>query len=140
MMLRCCFGVILLALLGGCGRSSDIAPFYGEVRYQGKPLEFGSVMLQPVDGGQSSNAIIQSDGTFRMEIRGVGEGATVGVNRVRITCYPAQRPGSVANADRELALGKSLIPSKYTSFGSSDLSVEVKPDQAEPYIIELDDD
>lgn len=130
---------ILLLTMAGCGPTPNIAPFSGQVLFQGEPLEFGSVMLQPVDGGQPSHAVIQSDGTFQMQIREVGEGATVGLNRVRITCYPAQRPGNAVNASQELALGRSLIPTKYTSFGSSELTVEVKADNNEPYVIELDE-
>ena len=125
-------------LLTGCGSDTNIAPFTGEVRYKGKPLAFGSVMLQPVEGGQPSNAVIQSDGTFVMSIRDVGEGATIGLNRVRVTCFPAQNTKKTGNASQELALGKSLIPTKYNSFGSSGLSVEVKPENNEPYVIELD--
>lgn len=125
-------------LLTGCGSATNIAPFTGEVRYKGKPLEFGSVMLQPVEGGQPSNAVIQSDGSFSMSIREVGEGATIGLNRVRVTCFPAQNPNQTVNNNQELALGKSLIPTKYNSFGSSDLTVEVKPENNEPYVIELD--
>ena len=128
----------LTLLLTGCGGDTNIAPFTGEVRYKGKPLEFGSVMLQPVEGGQPSNAIIQSDGTFVMSIREVGEGATIGQNRVRVTCFPAQNTNKTANASQELALGKSLIPTKYNSFGSSGLTIEVKPENNEPYVIELD--
>ena len=126
-------------LLTGCGGDANTAPFTGEVLFKGKPLEFGSVMLQPVEGGQPSNAIIQSDGTFVMNIREVGEGASVGLNRVRVTCYPAQNPDNAVNSNQELALGKSLIPTKYNSFGSSGLTVEVKPENNEPFVIELDD-
>jgi hypothetical protein len=124
-------------LTTGCGAPSTIAPLSGEVRFEGKPLEFGSVMLQPVEGGQPATAVIQPDGSFDMEVRGVGPGATIGLNRVRVTCYPAQRPGNTGAANQELALGRSLIPTRYTSFGSSELTVDVLPDENEPYIIEL---
>ena len=125
------------SFVAGCGTKETIAPLSGVVRFEGKPLEFGSVMLQPVEGGETSTARIESDGSFVMQIRGGGEGATVGVNRVRVTCYPAQRPGASSSSSQELALGRSLIPTRYSSFGSSDLSVEVHPDKNEPYVIEL---
>jgi hypothetical protein len=126
------------ASIAGCRERSEIAPFHGQVLLDGKPLEFGSVMLQPVEGGEPSRAQIQPDGTFTMQTRGLGDGARVGLNRVRVTCFAGQKPGGAATAaDGELLLGGSLIPTRYNSFGSSGLSVEVLPDGNEPYLIEL---
>jgi hypothetical protein len=128
----------LVAVLTGCREGPHIAPLTGKVLLDGQPLEFGSVMLQPVEGGEPARAQIQSDGTFVMTMYGVGEGAAVGLNRVRVTCFAGQRPGgSTVAADGELAVGGSLIPTRYSSFGSSGLTIEVLPGENEPYVIEL---
>ncbi len=125
--------------LGGCGKGPEIVPFTGKVLYKGEPLEFGSVMFQPTAGGKPSSGRIESDGTFAMKTRGVGDGAAVGLNRIRVTCFPAQKPGAGGNQSQEIALGNSLIPTRYNSFGSSGLSIEVKAAGNDPYTIELDD-
>lgn len=142
--MRLCRKPALLALLlvavNGCGGETEIVPFEGRVLYKGEPLQFGSVMFQPVSGGQAATGTIQPDGTFAMRTRGFGDGATVGLNRVRVTCFPAQKPGSAENTSQELALGKSLIPTHYNSFGSSGLTVEVKPEGNDPYVIDLQDE
>ena len=130
----------VLSVAIGCGGGPEIVPFTGKVLYKGEPLPFGNVMFQPAGGGQAATGSIGPDGTFVMTTRGVGEGATVGMNRVRVTCFPAQDANSAAGANQELALGTSLIPNHYASFGSSGLTVEVKPEGNEPYVIELEDE
>jgi hypothetical protein len=67
------------------------------------------------------------------------EGATIGLNRVRVACYPAQKPGAKELAVGEGSLGKSLIPEHYNNFSSSELSIEVLPENNPPYQIELRD-
>ena len=67
-------------------------------------------------------------------------GAPIGMNSVRVTCYTSQKPGAAAdNRGGELSLGDSLIPEHYARFSSSGLKVEVKPENNEPYVIELSD-
>ncbi|MCA9184822.1 MAG: hypothetical protein R3E01_20010 [Pirellulaceae bacterium] len=68
-----------------------------------------------------------------------GEGAAVGTNQVRITCFPSQKPDATNDGGGELALGRSLIPTHYNSFGSSGLTVDVQPGENEPFNIELTD-
>lgn len=133
--------VLLVALpaVAGCGKESTLAPLHGTVTYRGRPLEFGSVTLQPAHGGQASRADIQPDGSFAMKTFHGSEGATIGLNRIRVACYPAQRPAAEDRGGSEGSLGKSLIPEHYNSFSSSDLSVEVLPIENPPLKIELND-
>lgn len=120
----------------GCDRGPELTSLSGKVLLDGKPLAFGAVMLQPLGGGQPSSAQIQADGTFTMQTRGVGDGAALGVNAVRVTCYPGQKPNA-DTGDGELVLGSSLIPMEYTSFNMSGLTVDVKPGENPPFVIEL---
>lgn len=127
----------VLCAYAGCREHSQLAPFSGSVSHKGKLLTFGGVTMQPVRGGAISRGVIQPDGTFTMSTDGA-PGAPIGTNSVRVTCYTSQKPGAVVNnRDGEISLGDSLIPERYTRFSSSGLTVEVKPDQNEPYAIEL---
>jgi len=100
-------------------------------------LPFGGVMFQS-SNGQPATAVIQSDGSFEMKTHGEGTGAVVGHNKVRITCNAAQDPNrKTASVGGELALGKRLIPKRYSSFRTSGLEIDIQPDQNEPLLFEL---
>jgi len=122
----------------GCSRGPSIVPVQGKVHYNGQPLAFGSVMLQP-DAGQPARAKIQPDGTFKMTTNRFGDGATVGRNRVRVTCYEGQGP-SAAEGEGEPALGKSLIPRRYADIDTSGIVVQIEPPGNDNLVIELTDD
>lgn len=128
----------LAACAGGCSKPSDLAPVQGRVLFNGEPLPYGAVMLQP-PSGNPSRATIQPDGSFVLETLEAGLGARVGVNKVRVTCYEVQNPKLQRKSSEDLPLGASLIPRKYTSYASG-LTVEIKPDGNEPLLIELTDD
>jgi hypothetical protein len=128
----------MLLVISGCGDSRPLAPVHGQVLYNGEPLRFGSVTFQP-PSGQPSRADIGPDGKFTLTTPGEGEGAVIGTNQVRVTCYESQSPDAAAPTGGEGGLGKSLIPQHYTSYATSGLTVEIKPDQTEPVILKLDD-
>ena len=120
----------------GCG-GPDIVEVTGKVTYNGEPLPAGTVMFQPVGGEHSQPATgeIQSDGTFKLTTREQGEGATVGSNRVLVNSYePTTNSGG-----GEATVGKSRIPTKYTRYGTSGLTVDVKPGM-DPVLLELNDE
>jgi hypothetical protein len=120
----------------GCGRGIATAPVEGKVLFQGRPLKFGSVIFQP-EAGPPATGNIQPDGTFRLSTFRDGDGAVLGKHQVRITCFESQRPGAQqAVAQQELATGQALIPEKYASFATSELSVEVKA-KNEPLVFDL---
>jgi hypothetical protein len=120
----------------GCGKEKrNLATVTGKVTYHGKPLSFGAVIFQP-EGGQFAVGEIQPDGTFEMVTANEGKGAVVGKNGVRVNCF--EKPaGSKPGGER--ALGKSLIPEKYSSCATSGITVDVKPGTNEPVILELKD-
>jgi hypothetical protein len=129
---------VLILLLGelGCNRGPQVAPIEGKVTYNGKPLTFGSVMLQPRQG-QPAVAEIQSDGSFRLSTMKPNDGAIVGIHKIRVACYESQRnPGQIGG---EQMLGKLLIPEKYTFFDQSGLAVEVLPRDNPPLMLDLKD-
>ena len=103
-------GLLLVLLLCGCGeKTRQRVPFQGEVRYNGQPLKFGTVMFQPA-AGQPSRADIQPDGTFILETPGEGPGAVVGLNKIRITCYePPRHEASQTNPPPEVCRSAAAI-------------------------------
>ncbi len=131
--------MIAVAVVGCSGPVHELTPVNGRVTYNGKPLEFGCVTLQP-EKGQWSRGVIQPDGSFEMETPGEGDGAAVGTNRVRITCFEAQNPADRAREGMAgISLGKSLIPQKYLQYETSGLTVEVRRGTNDPLVFELVD-
>jgi hypothetical protein len=112
-----------------------MAPVTGKVLFNGRPLEFGSVVFQP-PSGQPAQGEIQADGSFTLSTYRANDGAVVGPHKVRITCYESQRPGTVKGPG-EQTLGKSLIPEKYTLFDQSGLTADVTAARTEPFVLTL---
>ena len=139
-----CIKSLLLSLLfvtlatTGCSRGPEIVPVSGKVLYNGEPLKFGGVMFQP-PAGQPARGTIQPDGTFVLTTDDSGDGATVGTNRVRVTCYQAQDPSAPAS-EGEAALGKLLIPKKYSDIDTSGIEIEIPRGGRDDVVIELKDE
>lgn len=109
----------------GCGSGKPaVAPVSGKVMYQGKPLKFGQVFFHP-EAGTQGRGTIQPDGTFTITTYQDQDGAQIAKHKVRITSFEVQDP----NGDPKRFAGgngKSLIPEKYTSLVTTDLTnVEV---------------
>lgn len=119
-----------LLILTGCGGSSALefkrAEVEGTVTYEGKPLEDG--LIRYVPDGEIINGQVAGKPIFAKIVQGtyqipIEKGATVGKNRVEVTCYLEN--GRQENMSGEkAALVKQIIPAKYNSH--STLSVEIK--------------
>ena len=131
---------LLACMLGaaGCDSGPETAPVSGTVTFRGQPLRFGTVMFQHESGGQPAIGAIQSDGSFQLTTPGLGDGVRVGPQLVRITCFEGNDPNnSQSLGSGEPVLGRTLIPMKYSSFGGSGLTAEVKSG-GEPQSFEFD--
>jgi hypothetical protein len=132
----------LLIALGltavGCDSAPTMAPVTGRVTFRGEPLQFGGVMLQP-DAGQPARGTIATDGTFTLSTAGAA-GAVLGKHKIRVTCYESQRPDAVVDTNVEPTTGTLLIPQRYTNYGRSGLTFEVKADEPNDLVIELTDE
>jgi hypothetical protein len=95
-------------------------------------------MFQP-EFGQPSRSVIGPDGTFTLWTEVEGDGARIGKNEVRITCYEGQRPDA-NRGEGEPTLGKSLIPLKYTSFAHSGIKIVVEPQGNQNVVLEIKDE
>lgn len=124
-------------LYAGCGQR-EYAPVSGKVLYRGEPLKFGSVMFQP-EAGQPARGQIQEDGSFYLSTNGDGDGARIGRNLVRVTCFETQQPLPDGSFTGEPGLGKSLIPEQYNSPEHSGLVVDVPPEGKSDVVLELKD-
>lgn len=132
------FGVCAIV---GCGSSVDMVPVTGTVSFQGKALEYGSVMFQPVgiDGAMPARSKIAADGSFSLWTEKAGDGVRVGKCKVRVTAFEAQRTKATGGEHEEMALGKSAIPARFQNFATSGIVVEVSPEMLLPFEINLDD-
>lgn len=120
-MARSAFVIVLACLFsGGCNRGPTLVPAAGRVTLDGKPLEFGAVMVQPI-AGPAAQAKIGPDGTFQLGTFKSGDGAIVGTAVVRVFCRKDITPPG-----GEQAWGPSLIPDRYNRFDTSGLAVEIK--------------
>lgn len=133
-----CFAVAILAT--GCSGTSQLetAEVKGTVTYKGKPLTFGNVSFRPAAGSPSTGRI-QPDGTFTLSTYDDGDGAIIGLNQVSITATErdAGKEGEV-DPNTELTVSKSLIPEKYTSFSTSELTADVEGGKVNEFKFELD--
>lgn len=114
-------GLAALCLVAaGCGRRITLVPAEGRVTLDGKPVQFGAVMVQPA-AGPAAQGKINGDGTFRLGTFKPDDGAIPGTATVRVMCRKdVTQPGG------EKAYGPSLIPDRYTRFDTSGLTVEIK--------------
>ena len=133
MLAALCFGTI-----AGCHAELELIPVHGQVLFKGEPLEYGSVMFQPQGEGPLARGTIQADGTFVLGTESEDDGVRPGNCRVRITAFEVQQSSQRADHQREMSLGRSAIPAKYQSFGTSGVAVEITPGMELPLVIELD--
>ncbi|MBA3485419.1 MAG: carboxypeptidase regulatory-like domain-containing protein [Pirellulales bacterium] len=122
---------VALICCTGCGSETPpMAPVKGKVLLDGQPLMSGRVSTVPA-AGRGSNGTIQSDGTFELSTYGDGDGALIGLHTVSVV---ARAPGT---GGPEGQRGKLLVPERYTSDLSSELTIEVKADEENAPVLEL---
>ncbi|WP_196782267.1 hypothetical protein [Bremerella volcania] len=130
-----------LMLCSGCfgEKGLETAPVTGVVTYNGKPLPYGRVSFRP-QAGSPATGEIQSDGSFSLSTYGNGDGAIVGKHQIAVTATEADA-GTMAEtaANTEMAVPKSMIPKKYTSFSTSELTAEVVSNGDNQFTLELKD-
>lgn len=123
-----------LALAGlaplGCSDGPTFAEVQGKVLLDGKPMTKGYVITQPA-AGRGANGEIKSDGTFELS-SGRLPGALIGAHAVAVIAY---EKGGAEGAEADM--GKLLIPRRYTSPESSQLTIDVTEDGENAPVLEL---
>jgi hypothetical protein len=113
---------VAIASTIGCG-GGQTAPVDGRVKFKDgsdvSVLSGYEVDFQPAAGKTSATGHIAPDGTFKLTTFGADDGAIPGQHLVAIS--PPTSP------DPDKPPQKSKLPAKYSSFDTSDLTVEIKP-------------
>lgn len=132
---------LLVIAVGGCGGStSEIAPVSGIVELDGQPMtgfHHAAVVFTPV-GGRLATGKIGPDGTFRLTTYGAEDGAVVGTAKVSVSATvdaPAAK-----SADRLGASVRWVIPRKFGSADASGMTCEVRPGEENQIRIALKSD
>jgi hypothetical protein len=137
----CLSAAIAVAIISGCGRAEPSrAAVSGSVKFQGKSVEFGDVIFQPVEGEWRrfyAQAPIRG-GTYRLE----SPGAIIGTNRVEIHGYrqTGRQVLDVAGKrpDEAVELTPDMVPFIPPEFNAgSTRTVEIKPGANENMNFEL---
>jgi hypothetical protein len=164
----CCLSIAILAVAAviGCGDTSGFGRRYrvsGTVTYHGKPVERGTISFVPAapDGRAAGGTIV--DGRYSLTTHDPDDGALPGKYRVSVVAKETdsskvdlkiKRPGEGALSEDErqaiattypqkvaakaVAMAKNLIPAKYSTSETSELTAEVK-EQSNTVDFELKD-
>lgn len=127
------------ALCAGCGPYPNLATVTGRVTLEGKPVANAFIVLVGEDGRATRPAVIQPDGSYRVERAPTGR-VLVSVDGVPAAgpplAGPPQRPGKQSAQepdDPELALiraGKTeaaQAPPRFKDPAQSGLALDLKP-------------
>ena len=113
---------VVITSLAGCG-GGQTAPVNGRVKFKdGSDISVLSgyeVDFQPEGGKTSATGHVAPDGSFKLTTFGADDGAIPGRHRVAISPPPSPDPDKPPQ--------KSKLPSKYSNFETSEMSVEIKP-------------
>jgi len=121
-------GALWLGLTIGCGGSgAGLAVVKGKVTYKGKPVPNGTINFLPTDGNKpSATGEIQPDGSYSLKTfvtNRPGEGAVIGQHKVVIV---AMVDMASRLPEERIPLPPPIVPVKYTSPATSDLTANVE--------------
>src|SRR5262245_54721186 len=106
----------------GCGGGPRTAAVRGTVTYQGKPVPNGTVTFVPAAGPHATGEI-GPDGSYTLTTVRAGDGAVPGAYKVVIVAL--QDMAGRLPEDRT-PLPPPIVPTKYTSIATTDLTAEVR--------------
>jgi len=149
--------VVMVAGLVGCdgGGGAGTVAISGTVTYNGSPVEGASVVFAPTDSsGKTAAGTTDAQGNFTLTTIEAGDGAMPGVYTVTITkveggaapgetqteeeAYESAFPGSGTAA--EPAEVKDLLPGKYKTAATSELTATVEAGGRNKFTFELKDE
>ena len=115
-----------LGLIAAAGCGSDrvkTAPVRGVVKFNGRPVTTGTVTFVPTAPGPSATGDIQPDGTYRLTTFSAGDGAVLGAHKVVVVAMEDMKDRL---PEQRSPLPPPVVPNKYTSLATTDLTAEVK--------------
>lgn len=103
-----------------------LVPATGQVFFEGKPIAGGLIQTLPLDGQpDGAMGIVQEDGRFSFQTQ-VGDryvdGIYVGRHKVAVNYGQPKMLGVIP-----------LVPEKYFSLGTTDLTIDVRKDSTKPH-------
>jgi hypothetical protein len=128
----------VLALTIGCSPGEQLGQVNGVVTINGKPLNTGSILFQNSAAGVSINANIAEDGTFVVKTfdkNGIPPGIYKVV--VRADTFGDPETPLVGQPIKPKPKPSAVVPEKYRTLETSDLSVTVNAGANPPLTLDL---
>lgn len=123
--------LFLAVALAGCGTGDGLMPITGEVNYQGKPLEYGTVTFVSPRTRQATAEI--ADGKIvNVTTKKSNDGLAPGEYRVTITALDR------SEKYRDTMVPPSLIPRKYADYSTSELTATIRAGEANELRFDLE--
>ena len=131
---------VFALLLSGCGGDSvkgipNLTPVTGTVKFEGKPVATGMITFSPVDPKSAGGAVsgkIES-GSYRLMTSATDAGALPGDYKVAVV---AKQGVDTMDKDGKPVPAKNLVPDKYSSIETSELTATVK--KGEKNVVDFD--
>ena len=129
---------LLVSLLGCSGsKGPATAKVSGVVKYNGAPVDGATIVFSPVAGGRPATAVSDSQGHYDLSTYGDKDGAVPG--DYKVTVEKSKTEGEAPNLTYEQInemqmrgepipgqVTKNLLPEKYISPATTELTVNVK--------------
>lgn len=134
------FSLALLVVAVGCGEDDGLAPVSGVVLMDGKPLtgfDNAAVVFTP-ESGRLATSVIDSQGRFRLETIGKGDGASIGPAKVIVTATVDGPTNS--NPDSRYGGIRSVIPKLFGDPDASGMECVVAAGELNTFEIHLSSD
>lgn len=132
--MRNLFVLSLMVIAAGCGGGSSATKMYpvtGTITMDGAPLEGADVILIPASGGRAQSATTDSEGKYKTE--SIPGDHKVGVSKVETTGKAPESSDGLAPDFSKVPPPKTkvIVPAKYNSPATSNLTVKVPPSGGE---------
>lgn len=119
-----CYLTMLAAIFffAGCD-NSGLVVVKGKVSFNDEPVKSGTITFA-ADDKPSAYGEITADGTYALMTQDPGDGATPGAYKVIVVAMQDQ--ANLLPEERS-PLPAPIVPTKYTSFATTDLTANVEP-------------
>jgi len=127
--------IFVLAVATGCGKKDPFGrqPLKGFVTWGGKPIQYGSIVLEPADGQPAGAMAPIRDGVFEMP-RTAGPPP----GRYRVWLHAYDHSGERPADGREIPPPKEMLPAKHLTNAPAELTIEqVEGDASNEFTFDL---
>lgn len=110
-----------LVVAMGCGKRDPFGrqPLKGFVTWAGKPIQYGSIVLEPAEGQPAGAMASIRDGGFEMT-RTAGPPP----GRYKVWLHAYDHSGERPADGREIPPPKEMLPAKYLAIAPADITIE----------------